>query len=376
MTPLLADPAALDQTVERAGGLGRQRRRTSCSARRRAASSSARRIAEQVGCGFVPARRPGKLPPETISATYELEYGTNALEVHAGRDRRRARGSLIHDDVLATGGTVKAIAGLVEQLGGEVCGACFIIELDFLNGRERLAELRLPRPDHVLTGAHAAEVLRPAARVQLELCTTPSRAATLRLPSRGETHGHAVLVPPARTAPGRNPSRGVPRRVRLRVRGGAPRPRCARRPRLGAARPAEGMFHNLMTSSSTASPTSWRTSPRGASRRASGRGASTATRRSDLARCSRRPSRCSLRAAPRSGWRCAARLLARLGQPRLIAARRPAVPQRRARRGGRAPFPRRRRARSRSSEKSSTRRASTSAASRSNRRFSSWPDWA
>ncbi|HEY8630995.1 MAG TPA: adenine phosphoribosyltransferase, partial [Gaiellaceae bacterium] len=91
------------------------------------------------GCGFVPARRPGKLPPETISATYQLEYGTNALEVHPDLIPSGST-VLIHDDVLATGGTVEAIAGLVEQLGAHVCGACFIIELGFLNGRERLSK--------------------------------------------------------------------------------------------------------------------------------------------------------------------------------------------------------------------------------------------
>ena len=88
--------------------------------------------------GLVPARRPGKLPPETISATYALEYGQNALELHPDMIPRGAR-VLIHDDVLATGGTVEAIAGLVEQLGGHVVGVNFVIELSFLNGRERLA---------------------------------------------------------------------------------------------------------------------------------------------------------------------------------------------------------------------------------------------
>jgi adenine phosphoribosyltransferase len=99
-------------------------------------------IAHQVGCGFVPARRPGKLPPKTISATYQLEYGQNALELHPDLIPRGAR-VLIHDDVLATGGTVEAIGGLVEQLGGEVCGVCFIIELTFLGGRERLSKYDL-----------------------------------------------------------------------------------------------------------------------------------------------------------------------------------------------------------------------------------------
>ena len=86
----------------------------------------------------MPARRPGKLPPETVSASYVLEYGENSLELHPDLIPKGSR-VVIHDDVLATGGTVEAIKNLVEQIGGEVVGACFIIELTFLGGRERLA---------------------------------------------------------------------------------------------------------------------------------------------------------------------------------------------------------------------------------------------
>jgi adenine phosphoribosyltransferase len=96
-------------------------------------------IACKVGCGFVPARRPGKLPPETVTAKYMLEYGENALEVAKDAIAHGAR-VVIHDDVLATGGTVEAIAGLVTQLGGEVVGINFVIDLTFLGGRERLKE--------------------------------------------------------------------------------------------------------------------------------------------------------------------------------------------------------------------------------------------
>jgi adenine phosphoribosyltransferase len=99
-------------------------------------------IACAAGCGFVPARRPGKLPPETVAARYALEYGENALEVNAAAIRRGAR-VVIHDDVLATGGTVEAIAGLVEQLGGQVVGINFVIELTFLHGRDRLSQYDL-----------------------------------------------------------------------------------------------------------------------------------------------------------------------------------------------------------------------------------------
>ena len=110
----------------------------SCSAPRRAASGSARRSRSRPGWGSSRRAGPGKLPPETVSASYVLEYGENSLELHPDLIPAGSR-VVIHDDVLATGGTVEAIMSLVEQLGGVVVGACFIIELSFLGGRERLA---------------------------------------------------------------------------------------------------------------------------------------------------------------------------------------------------------------------------------------------
>jgi adenine phosphoribosyltransferase len=142
VTPLLADPQALQQTItELADWASACKPDLILGAEARGFILGAA-IAREVGCGFVPARRPGKLPPETVSATYQLEYGTNALELHPDLIPHGSR-VLIHDDVLATGGTVEAIGGLVEQLGGEVCGACFIIELTFLGGRERLSKYDL-----------------------------------------------------------------------------------------------------------------------------------------------------------------------------------------------------------------------------------------
>ena len=94
-------------------------------------------LAYELGCGFVPARKPGKLPWEKIRATYELEYGSDALEIHADAFAKGAR-VIVLDDVLATGGTAQAKLELVESLGGEVVGALFVIELAFLNGREKL----------------------------------------------------------------------------------------------------------------------------------------------------------------------------------------------------------------------------------------------
>lgn len=95
-------------------------------------------LAYELGCGFVPARKPGKLPWEKVRATYDLEYGTDALEVHADAFREGDR-VIVLDDVLATGGTARAKIELVEQLGATVVGALFVIELTFLDGREKLA---------------------------------------------------------------------------------------------------------------------------------------------------------------------------------------------------------------------------------------------
>ena len=96
-------------------------------------------MATRAGVGFILARKPGKLPRDTASVEYQLEYGIDALEVHSDAVRDGAR-VLVHDDLLATGGTAAALCGLVEQAGGVVAGCAFVIELRFLNGRERLGE--------------------------------------------------------------------------------------------------------------------------------------------------------------------------------------------------------------------------------------------
>ena len=88
---------------------------------------------------FVPIRKPGKLPFETVQYSYELEYGSDTLEVHADAIKKGSK-VLIADDLLATGGTVGAVKKLIEQMGGEVVGAVFLMELDFLPGREALGE--------------------------------------------------------------------------------------------------------------------------------------------------------------------------------------------------------------------------------------------
>lgn len=95
-------------------------------------------LACELGVGFASARKPGKLPAELITAEYELEYGVDTLELHRDAVAQGAR-VLVHDDLLATGGTAAAACGLVEELGGEVVGVGVVAELTFLPGRERLA---------------------------------------------------------------------------------------------------------------------------------------------------------------------------------------------------------------------------------------------
>jgi adenine phosphoribosyltransferase len=98
-------------------------------------------IAARLGAGFLPARKPGRLPAETIGASFELEYASSTLELHVDPPVAGRR-VLVHDDLLATGGTALALCELVERLDGTVVGASFLIELGFLGGRRRLE----PRP--------------------------------------------------------------------------------------------------------------------------------------------------------------------------------------------------------------------------------------
>lgn len=96
-------------------------------------------LAQELNAGFVPVRKPNKLPYKTISAAYDLEYGTDNLEIHIDAIQKGDK-VLIHDDVLATGGTAKAVCELVEKLGGEIVQLNFLMELTFLNGREKIKE--------------------------------------------------------------------------------------------------------------------------------------------------------------------------------------------------------------------------------------------
>jgi adenine phosphoribosyltransferase len=95
-------------------------------------------LAHRLGAGLVPVRKPGKLPFRTVKASYELEYGSDCLEIHEDAIARGER-VLVVDDLIATGGTARAVAELVERLGGHVVAFAFLVELGFLNGRDKLA---------------------------------------------------------------------------------------------------------------------------------------------------------------------------------------------------------------------------------------------
>jgi len=135
--PLVADPASLKETIDLLAEWARPREPDVILGAEARGFIFGGALADRLHCGFVPARKPGKLPWQTVEATYELEYGTDSLQVHADALGKGSR-VIVHDDVLATGGTAKAKTELVEQLGGVVVGVLFVIELTFLNGRDRL----------------------------------------------------------------------------------------------------------------------------------------------------------------------------------------------------------------------------------------------
>jgi adenine phosphoribosyltransferase len=145
ITPLLLDPGALDAAVSELAAYAAPLEVDFVLAPEARGFILGGALAQQLGVGLIPARRPGKLPHETVGAEYMLEYGTNKLELHADAVAGGAR-VLLHDDLLATGGTARALCELVTRLGGEIVGCAFLVELSFLGGRERLA----PYPVHAL----------------------------------------------------------------------------------------------------------------------------------------------------------------------------------------------------------------------------------
>jgi adenine phosphoribosyltransferase len=136
--PLLGDPAALREAVDRLTDFAEPLRPELVLGAESRGFILGGALAYRLGCGFAPARKPGKLPWRTVSIEYALEYGVDSLEVHVDAIAHGAR-VLVHDDLLATGGTALAKCQLVEGLGGVVAGVVFVIELDFLHGREKLA---------------------------------------------------------------------------------------------------------------------------------------------------------------------------------------------------------------------------------------------
>jgi adenine phosphoribosyltransferase len=137
ITPLLLDGGALRQAVSELAEWARPRGVDYVVAAEARGFILGAALALELGAGFVPARKPGKLPSDTISADYILEYGVDSLEMHSDALAHGAR-VLVHDDLLATGGTARALADLVDGTGAEVVGCAFLIELAFLGGRERL----------------------------------------------------------------------------------------------------------------------------------------------------------------------------------------------------------------------------------------------
>jgi adenine phosphoribosyltransferase len=138
ITPLLHDPAALDAAVAQLAALAAPWKPDLVLAAEARGFIIGAALARELGVGFVPARKPGRLPHETVSVEYALEYGIDSLHVHVDAIAAGAR-VLVHDDLLATGGTAVALCELVARLGGEVAGCAFLVELEFLDGRRRLA---------------------------------------------------------------------------------------------------------------------------------------------------------------------------------------------------------------------------------------------
>ena len=139
ITPLLKDPAALEAAVKALAAPYRDANLESVAAIESRGFIFAAAVALELGCGFVPLRKPNKLPAATTSATYELEYGTDTIEAHLDAIHPGDRVAVI-DDVIATGGTAAAAVELVETLGGNLVGISFLIDLAFLGGTAKLGD--------------------------------------------------------------------------------------------------------------------------------------------------------------------------------------------------------------------------------------------
>jgi adenine phosphoribosyltransferase len=142
ITPLLADAAALAEAIHQLAAPWRTAKLDAIAAVEARGFLFATPLALALGVGVIPVRKPGKLPADTFEHEYDLEYGRDRLQMHRGVLAPGAR-VLVVDDVLATGGTAAACMRLIEAAGGEVVGAAFLIEIEPLGGRERLAPHRV-----------------------------------------------------------------------------------------------------------------------------------------------------------------------------------------------------------------------------------------
>ena len=140
ITPLMRDPEAFARTLDALVTRHEKDRVTTVAAIESRGFIFGGALATRLGAGFVPIRKPGKLPYETLSESYTLEYGTGTLQIHSDAVERADR-VLIVDDLLATGGTAAAAVSLVQRMGGEVVGLSFVVELVFLHGRAKLPGL-------------------------------------------------------------------------------------------------------------------------------------------------------------------------------------------------------------------------------------------
>jgi adenine phosphoribosyltransferase len=139
ITPLLLDPAAFSHAIDLIAAYALEREVDVVAAAEARGFILGGAVAQQIGAGFIPARKPGRLPWETNTAEYALEYGVDALEMHKDAISGGAR-VLVHDDLIATGGTAAALCDLVEKAGGTVAGCAFLVELAFLGGRKALGD--------------------------------------------------------------------------------------------------------------------------------------------------------------------------------------------------------------------------------------------
>jgi adenine phosphoribosyltransferase len=142
ITPLLSDPAALSLAVELLANPYRGKGIDIVVGAESRGFIFGIAVAQCLSAGFVPIRKPGKLPAKTIRATYDLEYGSDSLEIHADAIKPGQK-VLMVDDLLATGGTMRACCDMVKILGGNIVGVTFLIELMFLHGRDKLKEFNV-----------------------------------------------------------------------------------------------------------------------------------------------------------------------------------------------------------------------------------------